>query len=180
MSVEETKEAVKDWIIRAAKMRSRETKSELTHRQMRDAIVREYYAMPSYVSLVTMMNAGQIPERVIPVKSGGIYECKSELGISLSYQDILNIVGPNCADQTVQFKLIDKMDEMGAIRFEGMAKLRARNAAWRVGRDIFDRMFLLLFDYPAGTRIKPNDRAGGRLMFTVQDTLITDMQIMYI
>ena len=180
MNIEEAREAIKDWCVRAAKMREKDEGRTRPHREVRDEITRQYFGIPSYLTLVTMMNNGHIPDRIIPLKEGGIYDCKSEYGISLSYQDVLNIVGPNYVDQHVQFKLIDKMDEMGAKRFEGHPELRARNAAWRVGRDVFDRMFLLLFDRPAGSPIKHNERPAGRLRFDIDGTLVTDMEINHI
>jgi hypothetical protein len=161
---QEEAEKIKSWIVRAAKLRAKEIgKDQYTHRQYRDQITREYYGVKLYRELCSYLKEGFCPTRIKASKTGGVYDLRSVQGETLSYQEILNLLGPFCKNEATQLKLARKMDEMGEVQFEGMANLRARNAAWRVGRDIFDRVFVVLFDFPAGQRVTREHRACARL-----------------
>lgn len=161
---QEEAEKIKSWIVRAAKVRAKDLGKELyTHRQYRDQLTREYYGVKLYRELCSYLKEGFCPTRLKASKTGGVYDLRSVQGDTESYQEILNLLGPFCKNEATQLKLARKMDEMGEMQFEGMANLRARNAAWRVGRDIFDRVFVVLFDFPAGQRVTRENRACARL-----------------
>lgn len=177
---EDEVEKVKQWVRRAAKYKALDyPKDQYTHRQLRDMIVKKYYGVKSYRDLCTMMTAGAMPVKTITDKAGGIYETRTPLDQSISFQDVLNLIGPFCKNETIQEKLARKMEEMGNLRFNEDGSLRARTAAWRVGRDIFDRIFVLLFDYPHGQRMKPEIKASARLNLDVKNSIVTGMVIAF-
>jgi len=176
---QEDAEKIKAWIVRAAKTRAREIgKEKYTHRQYRDQIVREYYGVKLYRELCSYLKDGFCPPRIKASKTGGVYDLRSVQGETHSYQDILNLIGPFCKNEQTQEKLSRKMDEIGEHQFEGMANLRARTAAWRIGRDVFDRVFLLLFGFPAGQRVTREHRPCARLNLDLTDAgIIRGMEI---
>lgn len=168
---QEDAEQIKSWIVRAAKVRARDIgKDKFTHRQYRDQITREYYGVKLYRELCANLKEGFCPPRIKASKTGGVYDLRSVQGETHTYQDILNLLGPFCKNEQTQLKLARKMDEIGAHQFEGMENLRATNAAWRIGRDVFDRVFVLLFDFPAGQRVTREHRSCARLNL---DTTLT-------
>lgn len=157
-------EQIKAWIVRAAKVRAHDLgKDKHTHREYRDQIVKLYYGVKSYRDLCGNLKDGFCPPRIKASKTGGIYDLRSTPGVTHSYQEILNLIGPFCKNEQTQEKLTRKMDEMGDFHFEGMENLRARTAAWRIGRDIFDRMFVLLFSFPSGQSVQRDHRPCARL-----------------
>lgn len=177
---EEEVDRVKQWIRRAAKTKAMDfAKDQYTHRQLRDFVTKDYYGVKSYRDLCTMMKAGSMPVKLITAKTGGIYDTRTPLDQSISFQDVLNLIGPFCKNETIQEKLSRKMEEMGSLRFNEEGSLRARTAAWRVGRDIFDRIFVVLFDYPHGQRMKPEIKASARLNLDIKNDLITGMAIAF-
>lgn len=162
---------IKAWIVRAAKLRAKEIgKEKFTHREYRDQITREYYGVKMYRELCGYLKEGFCPPRIKASKTGGVYDVRSVPNATHTYQEILNLIGPHCKNEQTQLKLARKMDEVGERQFDGMGYLRARNAAWRIGRDIFDRVFLLLFDFPAGQRVVTGNRPCARLNLDVTDS----------
>lgn len=168
---QEDAEKIKAWIVRAAKLKAKDLgKDAFTHREYRDQITREYYGVRFYRELCGNLKEGFCPPRIKTSRTGGVYDLRSVQGDTHSYQDILNLLGPFCKNEQIQLKLARKMDEVGARQFEGMLNLRATNAAWRLGRDLFDRIFVLLFDFPAGQRVTREHRPCARLKLDVTDS----------
>lgn len=161
-------------------MRAREMENPPSHQDLRNEIVREYYGLPSYVTLVNMMNKAQAPERVIPRLTGGLYECATRLGKTISYQTVLEVVGHFCAGDEVRLQLVNALNKMGDDHFDGSTPLRAGTAAWRIYIDCFDRVFVLLFDHPAGQVCEPDEKPGSRLNLALEDHKVVDMHIAYV
>jgi hypothetical protein len=176
---QEDAEKIKAWVVRAAKVKAKEVGKELfTHRQYRDQIVKEYYGLRLYRELCTFLKDGICPPRIKTVKTGGVYDLRSVQGVTHSYQDILNLIGPFCKNEQIQEKLARKMEELGTTQFEGMANLRARTAAWRIGRDVFDRVFVLLFNFPSGQPVTREHRPVARLNLDITDSgIVRGMEI---
>ncbi|BDD79674.1 hypothetical protein [Burkholderia phage FLC9] len=176
---QEDAQRIKQWIVHAAKVRAKDIgKDKFTHRQYRDQITREYYGVKLYRELCSNLKEGFCPPRIKTSKTGGVYDLRSVQGETHSYQDILNLLGPFCKNEQTQDKLVRKMDEVGERQFEGMAHLRARTAAWRIGRDVFDRVFVILFDFPAGQRVTREHRPCARLnLDTTESGVIRGLEI---
>lgn len=144
--------------------------SRTSRTRWRNYFAGKFFGVEDFVTLQAYVEAQRPIVFCYEERVRGPFAHRTPEGQTVSYQDVLNFLGPFCENQEVQFKLLDFLDAMGE---KHLRVFPARRAAYRIECDIIGQLYIRVFDLPAYAEVSSQgSQPVGDINLTVKENII--------